>query len=84
MKTCKWILCSEKLPSGPPHYEQVDVLFCCPGWACPTRGLFTMFLDGTHEWSMYDAINDRFVEWTHEPTHWMYMPDMPKLEEFQE
>ena len=75
----KWISVKERLPSGPPDYEQVDVIFTSPYWAVAMVGMFTCYIDGTYDWSLYDQLNDKYVKWnSEEPQFWMPFPKFIK------
>ncbi len=73
-----WIQVSERYPA--PEGEQVNVLFCSPGWGWAIVGMFEL-QDGKPIWDEYDQIKDRYTEWTGPaPTLWMYRPEPPEGE----
>ncbi len=76
----KWIKVADQLPCGAG--EQVNVLFCCPGWATAITGMFTNMGDFGTEWSEYDQQNDSYILWESDtPTLWCLKPDVPDIGE---
>ena len=79
-----WVKVSEQLPTKEP-FKQVLVLFGQWRRPIPVLGLFTYFGPGREEseyrWSIYDQLNDRFVECKIKPDVWMFCPEIPKGKE---
>ncbi len=80
MKDIVWNKAAEELPTTEPGAQE-HVIFCSPDWGWPIVGLYTHWPEGSGSdcWSMYDQVNDKFVEWGNPaPTLWVYRPNVPR------
>lgn len=76
----EWIKFEDKLPTNILG-EQVNILFCSPGWATYIRGMYDHNEDLLikERLSSYNQEIDRYVEWLSKmPTHWFKLPDKPE------